>query len=411
MLLFQGCTPKDQSALTPKIGSERLSFILGRIQNVTKQKYALSTKDIIFPAAETSSIDSYVALSEYLSQKGYVVDIIANKYRTDLPKIIEVHEKGRYVGSMSTVEYFPLKGKQFSDVMLDFGMTTKYTVIMDEYVLSESKAIATPSDLFTGRTAADYLKFIETAYDYHVEIDQQAATVKVSKYKSEVINILADRERIAKDSAIFLALDMENKKARQVAFENGKIFITGTPSVIEKTKKYAEEINQINSNIQVVSFDGKKSVGDILKTLGAQKNNLIEVSGSDIVPSKDISSWFEKETDIDEYIRKHYNKKITLVSSVDKDADGMKDTFYYVIGDIKGVSIATPTTISIFFKKLGDIDGNYYMVDGDGNVPVGPMVIDDFEHLAAYMWTSSGTKLTMTDPGGGMPKIIRVETK
>lgn len=406
-LLILGCA---QPTLTDKtqISNEKLSAILNRIQNVTKQKYALSSKELQFPAAETLKIESYEALGQYLEGKGYVVEIIANKYRTDMPKVVEVFERGKYAGSMSTITYFPLKGKFLNDVLLDFGLTTKYTVIMSEDVLAESTRVQKPSDLFTGKTAADFIRFVESAYDYHVDIDQQAAIINVKKYKSEVINILADKEQIQKDSRVFLEQDIDNKKNKQFACDNGKIFVTGTPLDINRVKAYADEVNALNASKVMISFDGKKSIQSALTSISGQKGMKMELLSGDFIPEKDTSVWFETQSDIDEYIRKNYNKKMVMVGSMDRDADGIKESFSCVVSDIKGVSLSTPTTVASFFKQLSNMDGNYYIVDGDANIPVSKIVVDDFEHLNAYMWSAMGVKLTMTDPGNGMPKIIRV---
>jgi hypothetical protein len=358
---------------------------------------------------ETREIENFESLERYLEKKGYVVEIASNKYVTNKPKIIEVSERGKYAGSLSTVTYFPLRDKTLSDVLLDFGFTTKYTIIMDDDVLAESKMARKPSDIFTGKTASDFIKFVELAYDYHVDIDQPSAVITVKKYKSEVINILAEKSKILSDSKVFLAQDIENKKNKQFVCDNGKIFITGTPSDIEKVKSYASETNTINANKVMSSFDGQKSVKDILIEVTVPKGSHIDVLSGDFVPEKDTSTWMEKPLDIDEYIRKNYNKKITLVASDDKDADGIKDSFTYVINNIRGVSLATPCTVSSLFKQLAEIDGNYYIVDGDANIPVSKIVIDDFEHLRAYMWSTTGKKITLTDSGPGMPKVIRIE--
>lgn len=408
LLLLTGCVElKPQERITHR--NEKLSDIITRIQNVTHQQYLLYSKDFTFLSEETREIENFESLERYLEKKGYVVEIASNKYVTNKPKIIEVSERGKYAGSLSTVTYFPLRDKTLSDVLLDFGFTTKYTIIMDDDVLAESKMARKPSDIFTGKTASDFIKFVELAYDYHVDIDQPSAVITVKKYKSEVINILAEKSKILSDSKVFLAQDIENKKNKQFVCDNGKIFITGTPSDIEKVKSYASETNTINANKVMSSFDGQKSVKDILIEVTVPKGSHIDVLSGDFVPEKDTSTWMEKPLDIDEYIRKNYNKKITLVASDDKDADGIKDSFTYVINNIRGVSLATPCTVSSLFKQLAEIDGNYYIVDGDANIPVSKIVIDDFEHLRAYMWSTTGKKITLTDSGPGMPKVIRIE--
>jgi hypothetical protein len=409
--LIFGCAAQPQPEEKNSIGNEKLSHILLRIKNTTSINYSLSSSDILFPEEEVSGIKKYDDLAEYLTKKGYVSEIVANKYRTDLPKIIEVHEKGKYAGSLSTIPYSPLIGKKFADVALDVGMLIKFTIIMDADVLAENERAALPSSVFRGTTVADYLGFCEKMYDYDVNIDTSSAIITIKKYKPVVINVLADRSKIQKDSNVFMAEDIENKKVKQFVADNGKIFMNATPSAIEKARRYADEINSINANKIMVAFDGKKSVSGVIAEIARAKKKSFTLSGNDFIPEKDSGIWFESSDDVDEYLRKSYNKKLTRTSALDTDHDGIEDTFTFNIVNIQGIPLSSPTTITSFFKQLGNLDGNDYIVDGDSNIPITKSVIDDFEHLRAYLWSSAGVKISVTDSGRGLPKIIKVDNK
>jgi len=388
---------------------DSLSLLLERVGKKEQKKYALSTKDIPLRAEETLDIASYSDIEKFLESKGLVIEIVANKFRMDLPKIVECHEKGKYAGTITTVQYSPLPDKPIKDVLLDLGLTIHYTILMDQDVLAESNYLPPPSRGFNGKTASDFLNYVSLAYDYHVNIDVASATISIKKYQSEVIGVLAEKDRIKKDSEMFLPSDP--KKVKQFVADTGKMFITGTPEAIEKAKKYADEINRFNANRVVLSFDGKESLSSILAQIGRSKQSTILINEGDFVPERDTGKWFDTVNEVDEYIRKYYSKKMVQVEKKDTDLDGKEDRYVYVIKDVKGVPLTIPMTVNGFFRALGNIQGIDYIVDGDANIPVTKTVVDDFEHLRNYLWASAGIKITMTDPGPGLPKIVKVEER
>lgn len=412
--LLAGCAAWPVPEMDAKIsrpGMQSLSTILDRIKNKNlNEKYSLASPDISFEFSEVDRINGFQELTEFLEKKGYVYEIVANKYRIDLPKIITVVEKGRYAGNLSTVPFTPFYSRLLPDVMLDIGLQTKYIVNMDEDVLSESKRLQAPSSVFKGKTVADFLAFVETSYDYHVEIDSKSAIINVSKYKSKVFDVLADKEKIKKDAVVFLSDDIETKKVKQYVPDNGKFFVTGTPSVFAKVQRYAGEVNAENSERAIVSFNGKTSVWAIIE--GIEKNHGVatKMRGSDFLPPKDSGVWFEKVADVDRYLRNNFNKKVTKISGMDIDRNGIEDFASYEIQDVIGVSLSSPMTVTGFFKKLSVIDGHDYIVDGDANIPVSKIKIDGFEMLKEFLYSSSAIIIEKTDTGNGLPIIIKVRS-
>lgn len=410
MLGCSGLTPSGDGHIISHVQYQKVSTILERIRNLApNEKYSLATADISFSYEQVDKIKTFDELQSFLEKEGYVVEIISNKYRTDLPKIISIAEKGKYAGNLSTVIFSPYPDRKLYEALLDLGSQIKFNIQMDAESLTESKDKAAPSKNFNGRTVSDFLAHIENAYDFHVDVDAKAATVNITKYKSKVFSVLSDREQIKKDAALFLSYDLETKKAKQYASENGKLFITGTPSVFQKATRYCSEVNSNNSEKMIVSFDGKTSVSAILSIVGKQASMDFRVVDGDFLPTKDESMWFEKFADVDKYIRKTYNKKFIKVSAVDMNRDGMDDLVTYSIRNVVGVPLDTPMTVSSFFKRLSEIDKNYYIVDSDANIPVSKLIIDDFAGLREYLYSSTGIILEITDSGDGLPKIIKVK--
>lgn len=409
LLLIAGCAMPDAPQKNKEYKQDSLSLLLERVGKNEQKKYALSTKDMPLRADETANVTTYSDVEKLLDSKGYVIEVVSNKFRMDLPKIVECHEKGKYAGTITTVQYAPLPDKPLRDVLLDLGMTIHYTVLMDQDVLAESDYLSPPSRGFNGKTASDFLNYVSLAYDYHVNIDIASATISIKKYQSEVIGVLAEKDKIKKDSEMFLPADP--KKVKQFVADTGKMFITGTPEAIEKAKKYANEINRFNENRVVLSFDGKETLGSVLGQIGRSKQSTILLDGGDFAPERDTGKWFDTVNEVDEYIRKYYSKKLVQIEKKDTDLDGKEDRFVYAVRDVKGVPLNIPMTVSGFFKALGNIQGVDYIVDNDANIPVTKTVIDDFEHLRNYLWASAGVKITMTDPGPGLPKIIKVEDR
>ncbi|MDD4969895.1 MAG: hypothetical protein PHT07_10755 [Paludibacter sp.] len=405
--ILAGCVDPQPKLQKDGFRQDSLSLLLERVGHKEQKKYALSSKDILLRSDETSNLNTFEDVEKFLETKGLVIEVVANKFRTDLPKIVECHEKGKYAGTITTVQYSPLPDKPLKDVMLDLGMTIHYTVLMDQDVLAESNYLSPPSRGFNGKTASDFLNYVSLAYDYHVNIDVASATISLKKYQSEVIGVLADKDKIRKDSEIFLPAD--SKKVKQFVADTGKMFITGTPEAIDKAKKYAEEINRFNANRVVLSFDGKEGLSSVLSQLGHSKQLTITISDGDFIPDRDTGKWFDTVNEVDEYIRKYYSKKLVEIEKKDTDLDGKEDRFVYAVKEVKGVPLTIPTTVNGFFKSLGNIQGVEYIVDGDANIPVTRTVIDDFEHLRNYLWASAGIKITMTDAGPGLPKIIKVD--
>lgn len=407
LFLLGGCVNPDIPAQGKGYKQDSLSLLLERVGHKEQKKYALSTKDMPLRSDETTEIQTFQDVENFMATKGFVVEIVANKYRNDLPKIVQCHEKGKYAGTITTVQYAPLPDKQLKDVLLDLGMTIRYTILMDQDVLAESEHLTPPSRGFNGKTASDFLNYVSLAYDYHVDIDTQAATISIKKFKSEVVGVLAEKEKIRSDAEIFLP-NNPGKVKRFVA-DTGKMFITGTPEAISKAKKYAEEINRFNANRVVLSFDGRENVSSILGQIGRSKQISIKVLEGDFTPEKDSGKWFDTVLEVDEYIRKNYSRKLVEIEKKDTDLDGKEDRFVYAVREVKGVPLTVPTTVSGFFRMLGNIQGVEYIVDGDANIPVTKTIIDDFEHLRSYLWASAGIKISMTDPGTGLPKIVKVE--
>lgn len=413
MLTLSGCAQPEvqkQPSAIKTSKNQALSTILERISNKNpKERYSLSTKDTVFPTSDVDAIDTFDDLSTYLEKEGYIVEIVANKYRIDLPKIVSVTERGKYAGRLSTVPFYPYPGRKLPDVVNDLASQIRYTVTMDADSIVESKMKDAPEAVFKGKTAYDFLGFVEAHYDFHVDINQKSATIDISKYKSKVFEIMESREHIKKETAVFLSSDIELNKAKQIVPENGKLFATATPSVFKKIEKYASEVNVQNAEKAIFSFDGKTSIAGMLKRIAGQKIQTITVAEGDFVPTQDAGVWFEKIGDIDPYLRKTFNKRLVTLSAFDINHDGQDDMVTYAIKDVQGVKIDTPTTIRSFFSKLSAMDGNDYMVDGDGNIPVSKIVIDSPDALKDYLFTTAGITILITDPGKGLPKIVKVD--
>lgn len=407
LLLLGGCANPNAPVQNTLYKQDSLSLLLERIGRKEQKKYALSTKDMFLRSDETTDIQTFKDIESFLTEKGFVIEIVANKYRSDLPKIVECHEKGKYAGTITTVEYAPLPDKQLKDVLLDLGMTIRYTILMDQDVLAESEHLIPPSRGFNGKTASDFLNYVSLAYDYHVNIDAQAATISIKKYQSEVIGVLAEKSKIKSDAEIFLPNN--SNKVKQFVADTGKMFITGTPEAISKAKKYAEEINRFNANRVVLSFDGRDNISSVLGQIGRSKQLSIKILEGDFTPEKDTGKWFDTVQEVDEYIRKNYSRKLVEIEKKDTDLDGKEDRFVYAIREVKGVPLTVPTTVNGFFRTLGNIQGVEYIVDGDANIPITKTIIDDFEHLRNYLWASAGIKITMTDSGVGLPRIVKVD--
>lgn len=225
-----------------------LKIVLRELQNIDNNIYMLdkNAKNIDIPINSKYKIDSYSSLIRFLeTTTDYTLVMKDNKYRKDLPKIIDlVHKKSVQLNIDKHSIPIEIKSANSSmtakDALVTIAKEIKFSVVFKHIDFPETKMIrkeiaggsgtsmnsmsggmsgGMQSDSiqgisifdnaiinFYGNTLSDFFHYIEDSFDVFVDVDYEKKQILISKLKTNVIklsmpNIEIDSQNNASEGA------------------------------------------------------------------------------------------------------------------------------------------------------------------------------------------------------------------
>lgn len=311
-----------------KISSEKtVSMILQELQGIDGNMYMLSknSKNINIPSNEKYLIKSYDGLVEYLNTTtSYTLIITKNKYRKDLPKIIQVvHKKSvaKDIKKLSLpIEITSLGGTVTAkDALVLVAQKIKFSLIFKYNDFKEAKKSLSVSQganngfisifdnsviNFYGNTLPDFFSYIEESFDVFVFVDYVKKQIIISKYKTSFFKlVVADINMESKKTSTGNASGSTGvgRGGKGSTSLNGGVSgkLYESKSVIKMYKELEEKLNKVFKSRNGASFGSNEEYYDINNNNG----EVLVVAGEETT---------KKAKRIIENFNKSYTKSIYL---------------------------------------------------------------------------------------------------
>jgi hypothetical protein len=181
-----------------------IKAVLGELEEIDGRMYmlAIGSKNIDIPVNTYFKVKSLDHLNEYMkTTTKYCIEIIKNKYRKDLPKIVRVIHKESIKDNLDKYSIPMEISSTFStisakDALVKIAQSIKFSLVFKYTDFPEIKFKAN-SNIdnavsvfdnsiinFYGETLFDFISYIEKSYNVFVDVDYSQKEILISKYKT-----------------------------------------------------------------------------------------------------------------------------------------------------------------------------------------------------------------------------------
>lgn len=288
---------------TPK----NLSTVLKELQDIDGKIYMLSSssKNMEIPINRRYKIKSLENLKSYLSTvSDFTIDVIDNKFRKDLPKMIKIIHKNsvlQNIEKLSVPIAISSNNSQMTakDALVSVSRETKFSLVFKYANIIDAKsalgALSGQNMMvvgnsgsqgfqnvsvfdsaiinFQGNNLADFFSYIENSFDVYVDVDYEKKQIVVSQLKASFLKLaLSDVFIESKEtqpgggkstessggklttSAIYIKMyeELEDKLNAVFGMASGGMAVNATTGASEFYK-----INSNNGEVLIVAGRGK----------------------------------------------------------------------------------------------------------------------------------------------------------
>jgi hypothetical protein len=268
--------------------SQTLSSTLKELSALEGNYYFLRGKDFEIPATQNLKIHNFKELNEIVSTlSGYEIKITKNKFRSDLPKVVEVKEQKKET-VLDRVRFEALSLNIPSKLFLEIGKHADGWKIVGAFDIQDK--INTQQYVNFRGTLREFLEYYAVTKNLFIDYDYGIKTITFSKYKIKHYPLKVVQETYSYDNKLSTDIEFENEDGGtkntngSIAIKNDFDFYKSLQELLDKViskednNEYWDFIKATNQLVVKTTRDKLENIEKVVTNINATSFQQLSIS-------------------------------------------------------------------------------------------------------------------------------------